>query len=66
MNGAYKLHPALMLDISPQASEEVLDQQTETLGQTKRLSAYLLWSRWRFFCHASKSLKMVFSIWNGV
>ena len=34
MNGAYKLHPALMLDISPQASGEVLDQQVETLGQT--------------------------------
>ena len=25
-----------------------------------------LWSRWRFFCHASSNLKMVFSIWNGV
>ena len=38
----------------------------ENSGQTNCLSAQRLWSRWRFFCHASSNLKMVFSIWNGV
>ena len=29
-------------------------------------SVYRLWSRWRFFCHASSSLKITVSICKGV
>ena len=46
--------------------EETVEMAGMVFCKTNCLSAQRLWSRWRFFCHASSNLKMVFSIWNGV